>query len=322
MANVAAAWWLAARTRLAAGRSYLVGVQGACPPSLPWPAAPYFAISPDARQIVYWRVVPTAEDVVCGQLVSVRLNDGRMAVLSAPQVIGRSGSLCWPAPSNIVFTALRPLPDGRIGLVWRFDVGTGAASCIFSREQAAEAGRVYATDSPTEVGYVDPQGAVRVPITGEEPALSSVWEVLYRRPGSSEWLELEPQVTLRGGTAGTPVLPMRATRAAWAPGGAAVLLASSGRLFAAPGDLSFARQLTGWRGEAAEFNRLLWRRTVADVVAGTLSPVPALHLASLATQTLVATIFFPTQSSLPELGARVWIARDFERNEFGAVIKP
>ncbi len=300
----------------------LIDAPSGLPPALPAPAAPYFALSPDGRRLAYWRFVPTAEGNDCAQLVALSLADGTFSVLSPPQLITAGGSLCWPTPSNVVFTAVRPLPDGRAGLVWRLDLGTGASYCLFSRAQATRAGRVWPTGDPTTVGYVDMLGAALVPITGSEPQPADAAQVLWRRPGTETWLALKPRVSLQPPQPDAHELPFSATSAAWAPGGAAVLLAARGSLFAAPADLSFARKLTGWSGPASDFTRLLWRPSLVDIAVACLGPKPALHLASLATETLTATIFFPTQSPPPEMGTRVWIALDFQRNEFGAIVKP
>ena len=98
-------------------------------------------------------------------------------------------------------------------------------------------------------------------------------------------------------------------------------MAARGGLYIAPADLSFTRLLTGWKAPAREFIRILWRKNVAEVAAANLSPSPGLHIFALGTETVLADIFFATQKP-PPAGARVWLALDFELDEFGRIIKP
>ncbi len=291
------------------------------PPSLPQAATPYFALSPDGRQVAYWRHCPVEGAEQMGELVALDLWSGDIASLSPPQVLGDGGGLCWPLPSNLVFSAARPLPSGNWGLVWRLDVGSGQSFCLLERPPGTAAGRLYPSAAPHEVLYADALGAVVLPVTGAESSATDLGPVLWRHPGGESWLSLSPRVELHTTAGVAASLDLRGNAAAWAPGGAAAMIAAGGKLHVAPADLSFSRELTGWAGRPEEFTHLLWRGTVAEAAAATLAPRPALHLFALGTEHVTASIFFPAQG-MPELGARVWIARDFEVTATGAPIKP
>jgi hypothetical protein len=289
--------------------------------ALAQPAAPYFAIHPSGAQVAYWRAVPVAESGPMAELVAVTLATGTQQPLSPPQRLGDGGSLCWPLPSNVIFVAPRLLPDGTQGMVWRFDLATACAYCLLSVPPGARAGVVTASPDPGVVMYVEATGAWRLPLTGLPAQPAQAGEALWRAPGGQAYLSLEPKVELRANGMVKAALPLPATAAAWAPSGAAVLLAARGGLYVAPADFSFVRQLTGLTAEAADFVHPFWRACLCEAATGSLRPRPQLHLFSLGTEQLTATIFFPCTAA-PQLGAKVWVARDFERDAGGAVVKP
>ena len=287
---------------------------------LPSPAAPYFAVSPNGDAVAYWRSVPAEDPVPMAELVTVEVASGVARSLCGPMMLSGSGRLVWPLPGNIVFAVSRPLPDGQFGVLWRLDVGTGRVVCLLKRMHPSGVGKVYAGDSPDTVVFVDEGEALAVPITGAEHSPTDLWAALYPRPGGRAWLVLEPRVTLRGEGAG-PALRFAGTDAAWAPDGTACLIAAGGKLFAAPADLAFARKLLGWHGAPREFTCPLWRQTLGDAVVGVWGPAPALHLFSLATETVEVSVAFAT-SRTPPAGAKVWVARDFLFDATGTPLKP
>lgn len=299
----------------------LLDAPGSWLKALPDPAAPYVAVSPDGRRLAYWRRVQVQETADMAQIVAVDPASGRFQTLSPPQLFLPGGVLHWPMASNVVFTASRPLPSGRAGVVWRLDVATGQTFCLVERPAGTLPGRLLASDQADEVIYTDSHGTLAVPITGAEPRQVDIERLLWRRPGADQWLCLAPRVELRGPNGTVAALPLRATHAAWAAGGMAVMLSARGRLFVAPGDLSFVRQLCGFEGQPREFTRVLWRRNIAEIACATLAPSPAVHLASLGVELVAASIFFPVTAQ-PQPGSKIWIALGFERDEFGQVVKP
>lgn len=291
------------------------------PPALPQAATPYFALSPDGGRLAYWRYCPVQETETVGELVTLDLNSGAKTSLTPPQVLGQGGSLLWPLPSNLVFCAPRPLPDGNWGMVWRLDLGTGQTFCLLERPAGTTPGRLYPVASSEDVAYADALGSVIAPLTGAQARPVDLPRLLWANPAGDSWLNLAPRVELWTPVGPGPSLDLRATAAAWAPGGAAVLLASGGKLYVAPSDLSFARELTGWVGSPQEFIQLVWRASSAEGAAATLAPVPALHLFTLGTEHLSATFFFGA-SVLPRTGEKIWIARDFQLSAQGVPLKP
>jgi hypothetical protein len=292
------------------------------PRSLPQAAAPYFAVSPDGREIAYWRQCPVEEAENVAELVAVDLWQNTSRSLSPPQVIGDGGSLVWPLPSNLVFAAIRPMPSGNWGMVWRLDVGSGRTFCLLERPAGTTVGKLHlVAGGKEEVAYADPLGALLVPVTGADPIPTQLEPVLWRRPGDESWLVLTPRVELRTPAGTRSFVELRANTAAWAPGGTAALLAAKGKLYVAPADLSFARELVGWQSEPQEFVHLLWRPNVVEGVAATLWPKPAIHLFALGTEYITATIVFPAKT-IPAIGARVWVARDFQLAATGTPVEP
>lgn len=285
------------------------------------PAAPWFALNPSADAIAYWRLVPTEDPVRMAELVAVDLSSGTTQSLYGPTMLPEGGMLVWPLPGNLVFAVSRPLPDGEFGVLWRLDVATGRSVCLLKKAALVRSGRVYPGASADTVVFADGAEVLSVPVTGAQPLPTDLWAALYTRPGGKSWLVLEPRVTLRGEETTGPQLNFAGTDAAWAPGGAACLIAAGGKLFAVPADLSFARKLLGWRGNPREFTRPLWKESLADAVVGAWGPVPAVHLFSLGTETVEASVFFP-DSRPPPAGAKVWVARDFVLDAQGRPIKP
>lgn len=287
---------------------------------LPSPAAPYFAVNPTGDALAYWRSVPTEESVPVAELVAVELGSGAARPLYGPTVLPAGGRLVWPLPANIVFAVTRQLPDGQFGVLWRLDVATGRSVCLLKKTQVAGVGGVYRGQSPDTVIFADGAEALTVPITGAEPSQTDLWAGLYPRPGGKSWLVLEPRVALRG-EGGGPSLDFPGTDAAWAPGGAACLIAAGGKLFVAPADLSFARKLLGWRGNPREFTCPLWRESLADAVVGAWGPTPAVYLFSLGTETVEVEVLL-AGSQPPPAGAKAWVARDFLFDAKGTPVKP
>jgi hypothetical protein len=159
-----------------------------------------------------------------------------------------------------------------------------------------------------------------VPITGAAPEAVAVDKVLRRQPGGKLWLKLGPLVELHNDQGVTASLGLRATDAAWAPGGGGVLLAAGPKLCAAPADLSFVRELKGLAGLTHEFVVPMWREGMAEGVVGDLAGRPSVHLFALGTETVDVTLHFAMKQA-PRVGTRTWIATSWRKLTDGS-LKP
>jgi hypothetical protein len=281
------------------------------------PASPFFAVNPDGNMVAYWRTVATEDQAAMGELVAADLASGSVASLSPPQVLAGGGSLVWPLPSNLVYAAPKPQGEGKVGVVWRLDVGSGRSYALLSVAAGAGVGRVFPGPSTDRALYVNGAQAWSVPLTGAAPETTSADKVLRRQPGGKGWLVLGAAVQLRNDAGVAATLNLRATDAAWAPGGDAVLLAAGPKLYAAPADLSFARELRGFAGKLHEFVCPSWREGLAEGVAGCLAGRPTVHLFALGTETVEVTLHFPMRQA-PRVGTRTWIATEFRQLSDGS----
>ncbi len=288
--------------------------------ALPSPASPYFAVSPDGTMVAYWRSVATEEGAAMGELVAADLASGSATSLSPPQVLAGGGSVVWPLPSNLVYVAARPQGDGKIGVLWRLDVGSGRSYCLLTAAAGAGVGRVWPGPTADKTLYTCGAQSLAVPVTGATADAIGADQVLRRQPGGKAWLKLGPLVELHNDTGVAASLGLRATDAAWAPGGAAIMLAAGPKLCVAPADLSFVRELKGFAGETHEFVVPVWREGVAEGIAGDLAGRPSVHLFALGTETVAVTLHFNMKQAL-RVGTRTWIATSF-RHLADGTLKP